>query len=105
MVYRTLKDASAVPTDGQMPKPDAYGQAAMLLVESLIHGLIANSVISVADAVEIVGTAADVQEDIAADCEDAPASMGKSLTILGAIRTSLSNDLPNEEIRPWPPRR
>ena len=104
MVYRTLNNTSAARTDGQMPESDAHGQAAMLLVESLIHGLIANAVISVADAVEIVGTAADVQEDIAADCEDATVSMRKSLTILDAIRTSLSNDLPDEEIRPWPPR-
>lgn len=41
-----------------LPEPDAHGQAEMLLVESLIHGLIARSVISVADAVEIVEIAA-----------------------------------------------
>jgi hypothetical protein len=103
MVNRTLNNASGVATDGQTP--DAHGQAAMLLVESLIHGLITNSVISVTDAVEIVRTAADVQQEIANDCKDAPASMEKSLTILGAICTSLSNDLPEKEVRPWPPRR
>ena len=103
MVDRTLNNDNAVHIDKQIP--DAHGQAAMLLVESLIHGLIANSVISVTDAVEIVRTAADVQQEIANDCENAPASMEKSLTILGAICTSLSNDLPEEEVRPWPPRR
>ena len=37
----------------------------MLLVESLIHGLIARSVISVAEAVEIVEVAAEVKTEIA----------------------------------------
>lgn len=44
---------------------DGHGKAALLLVESLIHGLIANSVLTVADAIEIIDTAADVERDSA----------------------------------------
>lgn len=74
--------------------PDAHGQAAMLLVESLIHGLIARSVISVADAVEIVDIATAVKEEVAASLGDTPATLQRSLTLLKAISRSLRVDLP-----------
>jgi hypothetical protein len=74
--------------------PDAHGQAAMLLVESLIHSLIARSVISVAEALEIVKVAAEVKEEVAADLGDSPATMRKSLSLLNAIEASLAPDLP-----------
>ncbi len=74
--------------------PDAHGQAAMLLVESLIHGLIARSVLSVAEAVEIVDVAAEVKREIAADLGDSPATMRKSLSLLRAISASLKLDIP-----------
>ena len=73
--------------------PDAHGQAAMLLVESLIHGLIARSVISTADAVEIVGVAAEVKEEMAADLGDSPQTLHKSLNLLTAISASLERDI------------
>lgn len=68
----------------------------MLLVESLIHGLIARNVIAVTDAVEIVDIAVEVKTDIAGDLGDSPANLRKSLGLLQAISTSLSRDLPNE---------
>ncbi len=67
----------------------------MLLVESLIHGLIARNVIAVTDAVEIVDIAVEVKTDIAGDLGDSPANLRKSLGLLQAISTSLSRDLPN----------
>lgn len=80
--------------------PDAHGQAAMLLVESLIHGLIARSVISAADALEIVGVAAEVKVEVAAELGDSPATMQKSLNLLTAISASLTHDIPDDD----PPR-
>jgi hypothetical protein len=74
------------------PAPDAHGQAAMFLVESLIHALIARSVISVEDAIEIVDAAAEVRIDSAAELGDTPAALEKSLALLSAISTSLSYD-------------
>jgi hypothetical protein len=73
--------------------PDAHGQAAMLLVESLIHALIARSVISVGEAIEIVDVAADVKREIAADLGDSPATMSKSLSLLASISASLKQDV------------
>jgi len=80
--------------DQPRPEPDAYGQAAMLLVESLIHGLIARSILSTADAVEIVDAAAEV-------CFEMATELGKlqdnsrALAILDAISASLNIDITN----------
>ena len=103
MAGSTLNDNDVASADGRLRGPDAHGQAAMLLVESLIHGLVARSVISIEDAVEIVGIAAEVKEEIAAEMGDSPATMEKSLILLDAIRASLNNDLPTGPARPWPP--
>ena len=69
-------------------------QAALWLVESLIHALIARSVISVVDAVEIVGTAADVAEEFAAEQIGMAPIITGAIDLLHAIRASLGIDLP-----------
>jgi hypothetical protein len=85
-------DNHAYPATARPREPDAHGQAAMLLVESLIHGLIARSVITVADAVEIVDVAAEVKAEIASDLGDTPETMRHSLYLLAAISDSLRPD-------------
>lgn len=72
---------------------DAHGQAALLLVESLIHGLIARSALTVADAVEIIQIAAEVKQDVGASWGDSPDTLGKSLHLLNSISTSLMQDV------------
>jgi hypothetical protein len=52
--------------------PDAHGEAALLLVESLIHALIERSVLSTAQAVEIIDIAADASLEIADQRGEAP---------------------------------
>ena len=88
-------DNDISPAGGTGPGPDAHGQAAMLLVESLIHSLIARSVISVVDAVEIVETAVEINLEIA-EFTVPPEAGRKSLAMLEAISTSLQKDLPEE---------
>jgi hypothetical protein len=72
--------------------PDPYGQAAMLLVESLLHGLVARSVLSTEHAIEIVEVAAEVKADIAADLGDTPAQLRQSLDLLAELSASLALD-------------
>lgn len=74
-------------------RPEPYGQAALLLVESLIHGLIARSSLTVEQAVEIVQIAAEVRQDTAAEVGDTPATR-RSIDLLNSISTSLRHDLP-----------
>ena len=69
----------------------------MLLVESLIHGLIARKIITPEDAVEIVDVAAEVKTDMAADLGDSPANLRKSLGLLDAISASLIRDIPRQD--------
>lgn len=85
-------DNDAAPVEALFREPDAHGQAAMLLVESLIHALVAQNVITVEEAIEIVDVAADVKREVAADLGDSPATMRKSLSILSSINASLRQD-------------
>lgn len=78
----------SIPTE-----PDAHGQAAMLLSESILHGLIARSIISVPEAIEIVEVAEEVKAEIAAELGDSVPTMRKSLALLRSIRLSLCGGL------------
>jgi hypothetical protein len=86
-------DNAATPTSAELRGPDAHGQAAMLLVESLIHGLIERSVLTVNEAVEIVDVASQIKMEVADTLGDSPATMRKSLSLLSAISSSLKLDL------------
>jgi hypothetical protein len=94
MVDKTSNDNN--PAHSKTDQPDACGQAALLLVESLIHSLIAKSLLSVEEAVEVVDVAVDVNLEIANDLGDTAATLQKSLTLLRAISTSLTHDLPRK---------
>ena len=77
----------------QAPKMSGTAQdgAALLLVESLIHGLIARSVLSVQDAVDIIDIAADVE------CQLDDAALGPLIgefeSLLAPLARSLRGDL------------
>lgn len=101
----TSNDNDMPGIDKAAPGPDAHGQAAILLVESLIHGLIARSVLSVGEAVEIVNVAREVKQEFADEMGEPRGIMEHSLAILDAIHASLSIDLPADDDRPWAPRR
>lgn len=78
------------------PDPDAHGQAALLLVESLLHGLIERTVIDTGGAIDIVETAAEVKLDLAGSGVESRATTERSLRLLVAIRDSLRLDLDPE---------
>ena len=85
--------------DNRRPEPqsipaDAHGQAAVLLVESVIHGLIARSLVTVGDAVEMINVAADVSRDMALEFDEVPARILGSTTLLEAMSKSLGYDIP-----------
>jgi hypothetical protein len=72
--------------------PDAHGQAALLLVESLIHELVARSVISVDNAANIVTVAMDAKIEIAADLGVSDDTKDRSLGLLASVHNSLAID-------------
>lgn len=71
------------------PMPDPHGHAALLLVESLIHGLIERSIINISDAVEIVERADSVQIEVAEAADGHGAPMWRSHALLVSIIESL----------------
>lgn len=85
-------DNHPYPAAGPMREPDAHGQAAILLVESLIHGLVERSIISTGDAIDIVEAAAEVKVDIATDIGESAGTMQRSLDLLTGISDSLQID-------------
>ena len=82
--------------------PDSHGQAALLLVESLLHGMIARSLIRTEDAIEIVAIAAEVKEEVALSTDESPRVAERSLQLLGAIMASLEHDVANPASRREP---
>ena len=70
--------------------PDAHGQAALLLVESILHALIERRVLTAGDALIAVQVAAEVKRDLAAHTGEAIAVRDESLGLLTAIAHSFA---------------
>jgi len=75
--------------------PDPHGQAALLLVESLLHSLIEKAVLTGHEALAVVEHAAEVKAEIAPDLEDSPEALAKSMALINAIAASLQRDIRN----------
>ncbi|ARU16615.1 hypothetical protein [Croceicoccus marinus] len=76
---------------------DSNGQAAVLLVESLIHALVARAIITSADAVEVIEVAFDVIEEMSVDSGERSPATDRSIAILSAIHKSLKIDTDSSE--------
>lgn len=70
---------------------DARGEAALTLVESLIHGLLARSSLTLSEALDIVQMAIDVQMEVSHDRGIDP-QISPSVRFLQAISSSLKID-------------
>jgi len=73
--------------------PDPHGQAALFLIESLLHGLIEKSALTTWEALAIVERAAEVKAENAPDLGDSPEALTKSLALIDAIAASLHHDI------------
>lgn len=92
MTYPAHDNDATLPT-AKSGEPDAHGQAAMLLVESLLHALIAQSVLKLEEAIDLVGVAIDAKIEIAADLGNSDDTRDRSLALLTAIHQTLSHDI------------
>jgi hypothetical protein len=84
-----MNDNDPTTRGATIPASESHGQAALLLVESLIHGLCENSTLSNEQAVEITERAVNVQFDQAEAADGAGAPMWRSHALLSAILASL----------------
>lgn len=74
---------------------DPHGQAALFLIESLLHGLIEKSVLTSGEALAVVERAAEVKVENAPDLGDSLEALAKSLALIDAIAVSLRHDARN----------
>jgi hypothetical protein len=73
-------------------EPDAHGQAALLLTESLIHTLVENSAITNDQAIEVIRTAAEVKVEVATAAHESNGRMQESLALLSKMASSFESD-------------
>jgi hypothetical protein len=71
------------------PLPDAQGQAALLLIESLIHSLLDNGALTKDQALEAIDSATAVKEESAGTRKEAERTLRKSLGLLTSMRLSI----------------
>jgi hypothetical protein len=74
------------------PEPDAHGQAALLLSESILHTLLEAGLVTHLQAVAAVRTACDVKHDVAEETGESSGRMWQSLDLLARIERSLATD-------------
>jgi hypothetical protein len=87
--FEPTKSVPALPPKSE---PDAHGQAALLLAESLIHMLVDHRIMSLNQAIEVIQIAAEVKTEVAAAAGESKARMNESLALLGKISSSFESD-------------
>lgn len=95
-----INDNDAATAGTMTSLPDAHGQAALVLVESLLHGLLSQTVLTLSEAVEIIESAVAVQTDIADAADTGAETMWRSLSLLTAMSASLKRDMDDSDDRP-----
>jgi hypothetical protein len=83
-----------IPSSPAVVEPDAHGQAALLLTESLIHALVDNATLTAAEAVDVVTIAAEVKVEVATASGESQGRMRESLALLSKIMNSFAADRP-----------
>jgi hypothetical protein len=88
---------SLIPVDDNLRpsavvEPDAHGQAALLLTESLIHTLVENSTLTNVEAVELIRIAAEVKVEVATAAHESDGRMQESLALLSKMASSFETD-------------
>ena len=74
-------------------EPDAHGQAALMLAESILHILVDTRVLTNAQALDAVHTAQEIKAEVAALAGESRRRMQESLALLDRIGISLEADV------------
>lgn len=73
------------------PEPDAHGQAALLLAESILHALVETNTLSRADAISVIETTCEVKIEKAERAGESNRRMTESLNLLRDILKSFGS--------------
>lgn len=74
-------------------EPDAHGQAALILAESIIHALVETNTVTAERALEIIHSAEEIKTEIAGLTGESEGRMNESLELLKRIGVSLEKDI------------
>lgn len=83
-------------------EPDAHGQAALLLAESILHVLVDTSVLTNAEAISVVVAACEVKTEVATAAGESIGRMKQSLDLLNHMCASFRADEPVQRPRTEP---
>lgn len=83
--------APVVPHTGDI-EPDAHGQAALLLAESILHALVETKTLTVEGALSVIQTTCEVKIEVAEQSGESKGRMQQSLALLQAIAASFAVD-------------
>lgn len=75
-----------------MVEPDAHGQAALLLAESILHALVETNILTVEGALSVIETTCEVKVEVAEEAGESAGRMQESLQLLRAISQSFGSD-------------
>lgn len=73
-------------------EPDAHGQAALLLAESILHALVETKTFSLEGALSVIETTCEVKIEVAEKAGESAKRMQESLHLLRAISDSFAAD-------------
>jgi len=75
-------------------EPDAHGQAALLLAESILHALVESKTLSLEAALSVIQTTCEVKVEVAEREGESSERMHESLGLLLAMSNSFAADIP-----------
>jgi hypothetical protein len=87
-----LNPPGLAPASPPLAEPDAHGQAALLLAESLIHMLVDSQTLSLDQAIEVIEVAAEVKVEVAEAAGESTSRMNESLALLAKMSKSFGCD-------------
>lgn len=83
---------NATPSHKVVDEPDAHGQAALLLAESILHVLVEKKTLSNDDALGVIQSTCEVKIEVAIAAGESRGRMEESLELLRVIHQSFDSD-------------
>lgn len=74
-------------------EPDAHGQAALILAESILHALVEQKMMTAEQALDIVHSAEEIKTEVAELSGESETRMHESLELLKRIGISIQIDV------------
>lgn len=85
-------DAAPLAPLATSAEPDAHGQAALLLAESILHALVESKTLSNEGALSVIQTTCEVKIEVAERSGESQGRMQESLELLRTISASFAAD-------------